>query len=41
MTNPNSYEIGFLEEFKDYDPSKVSVKEDSKGMNLLVDDPLK
>ena len=41
MTNPNSYEIGFLEEFKDYDPSKVPVKEDSKGMNLKEEDPLK
>jgi hypothetical protein len=41
MTNPNSYEIGFLEEFKDYDPSKVPVKEDSKGMNITIDDPLK
>ena len=41
MTNPNSYEIGFLEEFKDYDPSKVPVKEDSKGRNLKEDDPLK
>lgn len=41
MTNPNSYEIGFLEEFKDYDPSKAPVKEDSKGMNIKIDDPLK
>ena len=41
VTNPNSYEIGFLEEFKDYDPSKVPVKEDSKGRNLKVDDHLK
>lgn len=41
MANPNSYEIGFLEEFKDYDPSKVPVKEDSKGMNLVGDDSLK
>lgn len=41
MSNPNSYEIGFLEEFKDYDPSKAPVKEDSKGMNLVGDDPLK
>lgn len=41
MTNPNSYEIGFLEEFKDFDPSKTSVKEDSKGMNITIDDPLK
>lgn len=41
MSNPNSYEIGFLEEFKDYDPSKAPVKEDSKGMNLVGGDPLK
>lgn len=41
MTNPNSYEIGFLEEFKDYDPSKAPIKEDSKGMNMTIDDSLK
>ncbi len=39
--NHDFYEIDYFPEFKNFDWRNIPVKEDSKGMNIKIDDPLK
>jgi hypothetical protein len=40
-TNNDFYEIDYFPEFKNFDWRKIPPKEDSKGMNITIDDPMK